>query len=119
MQHSSLTSNYSVSNWWHDVRLLANPFFQLIRVSPLEDVHRPLELAMVELYQARQRVEHMESPDEASTVRQHLLSAMRKLQISLADALADQWEDSETFYQEAYGSYEIITEMMKKYRVAA
>ena len=101
MTVSHIKNYETVQNWWNDVRLLADTFFDAIHHRPADTPAIPVTSLMVYLHTTTQKLSRQSLPPEGRTAHQHLLDSMRYLQLSLAEVIAHNPERSNLHYDAA------------------
>ena len=104
LRHSS--DYNTVQQWWNDARSQTGTFFRLIDSRPTTTPDIPVLSAMMDLHSAGQKLSRLSTPLECREARQHLLNAMRYLQLSLAEIIAHNPDNSDSHYDSARDAYQ-------------
>lgn len=108
------SSDYNTTQqWWADARFLTETFFQLIDNRPTNAPDIPVLSAMMDLHTAGQKLSRLSTPSECRESRQHLLNAMRYLQLSLAEIIAHNPDKSDAHYDRARDEYHRLQRVLR------
>lgn len=107
----------TAQQWWNDVQPLTGTLFRLIDNRPTDTPDMPVLSAMMDLHMAGQKLSRLSTPSECRTARQHLLNAMRYLQLSMAEIIAHNPDKSDAHYDSARDEYHRLHRALRELRV--
>jgi hypothetical protein len=111
------TDYNTAQQWWNDARSQTGTFFRLIDSRPTDTPGMPVLSAMMDLHTAGQKLSRLSTPSECREARQHLLNAMRYLQLSLAEIIAHNPDSSDSHYDSARDEYHRLRRTLRELRV--
>lgn len=101
MMASYASEDVTPQQWWDTISTQAAAFFHLLASDNLPTT----PAVMTQLKTAQERFNAVEAPPTMIRVRQHLLWAMRYLQMSVAEGLAQRPDKSRQYQQQATDDY--------------